>query len=61
MDWHCVTGWTKLDLGPFFGVGMSRLLEELQPNGDWDCLYQECIRNHYSAVCARVTLLCPRA
>jgi len=38
-DFHCVTGWTALDL-QFTGIPMKKLLSIIEPKENWNCLYQ---------------------
>eukprot|EP01025_Chloroclados_australasicus_P066694 TRINITY_DN920_c0_g1_i10.p2 TRINITY_DN920_c0_g1~~TRINITY_DN920_c0_g1_i10.p2 ORF type:complete len:286 (-),score=37.54 TRINITY_DN920_c0_g1_i10:930-1787(-) len=38
-DWHCVTGWTAPSV-KFQGVPLPLLLDLVQPQHDWVCLYQ---------------------
>jgi hypothetical protein len=40
VDWHCVTGWSALGLGPFYGIPIRKFVESLGPIDAWACLYQ---------------------
>jgi len=38
-DFHCVTGWTALDV-QFTGIPFKKLLNFIEPKESWSCLYQ---------------------